>query len=208
MLLVVEYWLDAAAAVLGVFATIVAIYTAFRLLENDRRKSLVLSAAHQPDVVPSAQRAQAFSVVRNQPTRWARSTDTSSLSTPQVSRPTGSKQSAPPSQPYLVVDRALQIGQQQLRLTLRNSGSLLTFEGFETGEFNEMELAYTPPVYREKESFAQGSALNFTMTSSQLDRATYHFFVIFSDQDGKRYRQEVAGMGMEAPIIENPSVHS
>lgn len=201
-LFLLNYWLDAIAAALGVFATLVGIYTAFRLMEEEQ-PTLTLATSDASSAQPGGEGAKAFSAAK------PRGTTPRPLPAPSGHVPlpmpaqsgTASRLSAP-MPPGLSVDRVRRLGDERLRLTLRNTGGTLTFCDLDFGEFNEMEVDYTPPVYRDKESFAQGSALNFTLHSEQLERATYHFFVIFEDEAGQRYRQEVAGMGVEPPIIE------
>jgi hypothetical protein len=204
---ILDYWLDTTAAALGVVATLVGIYTAFRLLDR-RQPMLEMAGGPSFSAVVPEEKAMAFSVVK------PKTPAPQSLSREVL--PTAASQSGlhPSHQaqtqlaelmpPELSADGLRSLGEDRLRLTLRNAGQTLAFQRFEPGEFNEMEVNYTPPVYREKETFARGSALNFTLQSSQLERATYHFFVVFKDEAGHTYRQEVAGMGAENPIIERP----
>ena len=44
--------------------------------------------------------------------------------------------------------------------------------------------------------------MNFVLKGSDLEMATYHFTIFFKDKEGNPYKQEVAGMGSEHPIIE------
>lgn len=208
MLFLLDYWLDTIAAALGVIATFVGIYTAFRLMGHDRPALATEPITSTPQGSVD-ERAMAFSVAKPKQVN-SRAVAVEAQPTlvsvgPATAKETKSRALvAEILPPELHVDRLRSVGSDRLRLTLRNGGSTLVFQSFELGEFNEMEVTYTPPVYREKESFARGSALNFTLQSHQLERATYHFFVIFKDEAGHTYRQEVAGMGAEPPIIETP----
>ncbi len=208
MLFLLDYWLDTIAAALGVIATLVGIHTAFRLMDHNR-SALATEPVVSTPPGSGHEGAMAFSVAKPKPITSRAMAVEAQPSLVSVGSATAkeTKSEALVAEilpPELHVDRLRHVGSDCLRLTLRNRGSTLSFQAFELGEFNEMEVTYTPPVYREKESFARGSALNFTLQSHQLERATYHFFVIFEDEAGQIYRQEVAGMGAEPPIIETP----
>jgi hypothetical protein len=207
ILFILDYWLDTIAAALGVVATFVGIYTAFKLMESDQPTFVADEGTSVPSLAPE-ERAMAFSVAKprastTHPTAIEWRTE-GQQAQPNASPRTPAQQSAELLPPRLDVDKVRALGSERLRLTLRNNGGTMIFQDVKVGEFNEMEVAYTPPIYREKESFAQGSALNFTLQCQQMERGTYHFFVAFRDDEGQLYQQEIAGLGTEPPIIEQP----
>ncbi|RMG56681.1 MAG: hypothetical protein D6722_26055 [Bacteroidetes bacterium] len=96
------------------------------------------------------------------------------------------------------------VAPNRLRLSLRNEGDTLCYERVEPEAFNELSVTYDPAVFRGEERYAQGTALTFSLSGPEASRKSYHFQLFFSTLDGQRYRQEVAGVGQEAPILEPP----
>lgn len=204
LLSLTETWLDILAAMLGVLSTLVAVRTAIRLLEWSERESLAPSST----LSLSQRRGE-----------WIGAP----VTTPQPSlvlagRPFDAPESLPPILPPqssaprpssaplgLAFKRIKGLGSQQIRLSLRNQGGKLHFLRVEPGPYQEVEVTYTPPVFREKETYTCGTALNFTLRGHDIDLKTYQFWVFFQDEKGQTFKQEIMGLGLELPLVEPPA---
>ncbi len=206
LLSVAESWLDVLAAIIGVVSTIVGVYTAIRLVEwqeptlSQQSSTAVYRKASAPMSAPLAASAAAAAA------------SSSALRRPDV-RPHGAKESAAPAavaaaptpdSPWLALKQLRKVSDDCLRLTLRNDGDTLIFAVLQPGTHHEMEAIYDPPVFREKESYARGSALNIALQHPVIEQATYQFWVHYRDLAGQSYRQEIVGMGTDRPIVEPP----
>ena len=97
-----------------------------------------------------------------------------------------------------------QLTDTDLRLALEVTGGTLIYLDLELGKWNELAVKYSPPIFREEESYAHGTRLAFEITGPELMFRTYQFSILYQDPSGQTYRQEVGGMGLEAPILEAP----
>jgi hypothetical protein len=116
----------------------------------------------------------------------------------------------PPKQivPPKLVAKSLQLQTPQtLLLTLRNDGYTLFYQRFETGPNNELNVCYEPPETSVKlimDEYQQGDYLAFSMSGSHVISQTFQFFLIYGDMDGHLYRQEIAGIGKDFPLLGTP----
>jgi hypothetical protein len=106
--------------------------------------------------------------------------------------------------PRLSIGAIALVAPNRLRLSLRNDGPTLRYERLEPEAFNELAVTYDPPIFREEERYATGTALTFSLSGPEAARKSYHFQLFFQTLEGEPYRQEVAGVGQEPPILEKP----
>jgi hypothetical protein len=100
--------------------------------------------------------------------------------------------------------KVTQLSDTDVRLALEVSGGTLIYLDLEPGKWNELAVTYSPPIFREEESYAPGTRLAFEISGPELMYRTYQFSILYQDQSGQAYRQEIGGMGLEAPILEVP----
>lgn len=96
---------------------------------------------------------------------------------------------------------------QTLLLTLRNDGYTLFYQRFETGPNNELNICYEPPESSVKlimDEYQQGDYLAFSMSGTHVISQTFQFFIVYGDMEGYLYRQEIAGIGKDYPLLGTP----
>lgn len=180
-----ETWIDLFIAGIGMLAGVVGIWLGLRYLSARAKDT-------PPEEVPAT---------RPKPPQ-APVSPPSPSPIPRPGPPPAS--SSPPQATWLQAEAVTLTSPGQMRLSLRNVGPSLLYERLQPGEFNELTVTYDPPIFREEERYAQGTSLTFNLAGPEPQRKTYHFQVFFQGLDGHHYRQEVAGVGQDPPILEAP----
>lgn len=193
LLILSESWLDLAAIVLGGFSTVVCVIMGIRLLEwSDLKPDL--TGWNQPGLIPQllTNTGEGLSTVR--------------ISVANTQSWLESKEvvAAPVKRTGLSFKRIKQLGTNEVRISLKVESPQFQYQRMEAGPYNELEVSYTPPVFRQKEIFSKGAALNFSIKGADLSSATYQFWVYFQDEIGNSFKQEVMGLGTETPLFEAP----
>ncbi|MEO1448703.1 MAG: hypothetical protein AAFV07_04200 [Bacteroidota bacterium] len=214
-----ELWLDIGVAALGAIAGIVGVWMAWRLMRPDDNADISLASLAQSK--PVNVNKAAVTVKQTAPV----ATPPTVAKAPAKKKPAKSPQAKPgpspktevfqsnfkvPSreasrkQPALKVLRIQHFSPEEIRIVLQNTGGTLIFLELITAEFNEVEIAYSPPIFRDEERYVQGTSMHIGIKGKNLEDRTYHFSIRFIDLEGNQFKQEVAGMGLEKPIVEKP----
>ncbi|MEO0468850.1 MAG: hypothetical protein AAF206_04450 [Bacteroidota bacterium] len=106
--------------------------------------------------------------------------------------------------PFLKPDRLILVAPNVLSLTLTNKGGDLVFEKIKPGPNNELQITFEPLNGRSdgKSIMSPGSNLNISIKGEQVIYKTYQFVIEYRDLKGQMYRQQIAGMGKEYPIVD------
>lgn len=201
---VTEPILDQLAAIIGIFMFLVAVYVFIKLLTQPRqakqdlveeRNEQPISSEEKKAPIPKAQLQPELVMAKSFALAGSSSQDHAPAPRP---RPVQTKQ--PPQLAFSKISRS---GSNLIRLTLTNVGTDMRFEQVRPDKFNEIDVSFQSKAmiggaYKSK------SSMNFLLKGQNLDFATYHFKVFYRDQKGRRYVQEIAGLGDEVPIVEPP----
>ncbi len=203
LLTIAEIWLDILAAILGVLSTIIGVVTAIRLLEwqdvpEVSGQSVVLRSRYpKRESLPRKLQFAATSPTQGnhhyEPNFHLQELNPILVSTADI--------------PGLALKGIENPSLGRLRIALQNLGDTIHFHSLETGPHNEAKVEYAPPVFRSKETYAKGTSLNVKVSSPELQHITFQFWVHFTDQSGKHYRQEIMGMGTDQVIVDPPQVY-
>ena len=111
----------------------------------------------------------------------------------------------PAKTPFLKPDRLILVAPNVLSLTLINQGGNLVFEKITPGPNNELQVSFEPINGRSdgKSVMPTGSNLRISIKGEQVIYKTYQFVIEYRDLKGQMYRQQIAGMGKEYPIVED-----
>lgn len=207
-----ETLLDIGVAILGALAGIIGVWMAWRLMRPDEDvKPSLSNLASAPPVQESAplQVIKPAAVPAKPATTAPLPKATKKQLAPAQTEVFAPKLKAPAKegtqgQPILKVHRVQRFSPEEIRIVLQNAGSTLIFLELISAEFNEVEIAYAPPIFRDEERYVQGTSMHISLKGKELQNRTYHFSIRFIDLEGNQYKQEVAGMGLENPIIEAP----
>ncbi|MEL6671985.1 MAG: hypothetical protein AAFR61_07320 [Bacteroidota bacterium] len=111
--------------------------------------------------------------------------------------------------PFLITEDLILRAGNTLLLRMRNEGSTLYYQRLGQGKDCEVKVTYQPMARNVsflQEDYPYGSTLSFLLTGTDLEKQTYEFEVFFSDKTGKLFRQKVAGMGKEVPLLDAPEM--
>ena len=187
-----EPLLDSMAAAMGVLGALIAFLVAIRQLRQQAKKPSFALATDYGNIT-----------FRETNTPWE--SPKTSFSPEETDAPVVEHEEVAGltlTPPALKFQRVVWTQDQGLKLTLQNTGSTLSFERIVTEKYNELQIQYQQPLFTHRAVYAPYTSMNFVMKGSDLEMATYHFTIFFKDKDGNPYKQEVAGMGSENPIIE------
>jgi len=209
---VTEPLLDQLAAIIGIFMFLVAAYVFIKLLtqprspKEDHRDSEALAPKAQEISSPSIPKAKAEPVMAHSfsfPISGAETPVSGSQAAPRPQPSTPRQIPSIGEPPKLAFGKITRSGNNLIRLTLTNIGSDMKFERVCPDKFNEIDVSYQSRA-RLGTSYGSQASMNFLLKGSDLDYHTYHFKVFYKDKSGKRYVQEIAGLGDEVPIVEAP----
>ncbi|MEL6699394.1 MAG: hypothetical protein AAFV78_12470 [Bacteroidota bacterium] len=187
-----EPLLDSMAAAMGVLGALIAFLVAIRQLRQQAKKPSFALATDYGNIT-----------FRETNTQWE--SPKASFSPEEREVPVAEPEEAVGltlTPPALKFQRIAWTQDQGLKLTLQNTGSTLSFERMATEKYNELQIQYQQPLFTHRAVYAPYTSMNFVLKGSDLEMATYHFTIFFKDKEGNPYKQEVAGMGSEHPIIE------
>ncbi|WNJ16504.1 hypothetical protein [Pontibacter sp. G13] len=127
---------------------------------------------------------------------------------PEPAKPTSSKGDSSSTQslrvPNLKPTRKKKTASDRMRIGLTNMGSTLIYLRHEMLDGNELKVEYTPAVFRKEERYAYGTSLVFTLSGAPIEKSKYAFRIVFQDQAGNQYGQEIQGTGEKVPAMHPP----
>jgi hypothetical protein len=189
-----EIWLDLLVIGIGLIATLAIVWV---LLRQSRQ---IAQLPEEPVAVPAPPApAAAPRVAYPQEERVAtRQYAAYQLDAPAPLLP--ALQQAWVSPPRLEAVELVLLSADELRLSLQNQGGELYLLSFDPADHNEVVIH----IEENQRRYPEGAALRFRLIGRRIVTRTYQFLVHYSDAAGQLYRQEIAGMGREKPILEAP----
>ncbi|MEL6845258.1 MAG: hypothetical protein AAFP02_18795 [Bacteroidota bacterium] len=105
--------------------------------------------------------------------------------------------------PYLKAVRLQLKSESELQLILQNQTDTIQLEKVEAGENNELTVAFAPPL-TQKTAHVYGpqKEISLQLRGDKVIFKTYEFWLYFKNSKGQRFRQQIAGLGKEYPIVE------
>lgn len=95
-------------------------------------------------------------------------------------------------------------GADKILLQLQNQGDTLLIDRIQTGSNNELLVESDPPLRSPKgHKYGPNTKLNLLLKGDKVIFKTYQFWVYYRNREGQQFRQQVAGLGREFPIIES-----
>ncbi len=98
-------------------------------------------------------------------------------------------------------------GADKILLQLENQGKTLLLDEIRTGDNNELEILVEPPLKASgAHIYGPKSRLSLILKGEKVIFKTYDFSLLYHNHDGQVFRQKIAGLGNEFPIIEAPEI--
>ncbi|MCI4668607.1 MAG: hypothetical protein MRZ79_10775 [Bacteroidia bacterium] len=194
--------LDQLAAIIGIFMFLVAAYVFIKLLTQPKaqKRAETVETPEEEELFPEKKPAIPKAQMQPEPVmarsfgQFAASSAATQVQTAPIS---------PSIPPELAFSKVSKSGSNLIRLSLINVGSDMRFEQVRPDKFNEVDVTFQSKAMLGS-NYKSKSAMNFLLKGQNLDYATYHFKVYFKDRRGRRFMQEIAGLGDEVPIVEAP----
>lgn len=105
--------------------------------------------------------------------------------------------------PYLKAIRLQLKSENELQLILQNQNGTINLEKVEVGENNELAVVFEP-LLTQKAAHVYGpqKEISLLLKGEKVIFKTYEFWLYFKNSQGQRFRQQIAGLGKEYPIVE------
>lgn len=105
--------------------------------------------------------------------------------------------------PYLKAIRLQLKSENELQLILQNQNGTINLEKVEVGENNELAVVFEPSL-TQKAAHVYGpqKEVSLLLKGEKVIFKTYEFWLYFKNSQGQRFRQQIAGLGKEYPIVE------
>ena len=105
--------------------------------------------------------------------------------------------------PYLKAIRLQLKSESELQLILQNQNGTINLEKVEVGENNELAVVFEP-LLTQKAAHVYGpqKEISLLLKGEKVIFKTYEFWLYFKNSQGQRFRQQIAGLGKEYPIVE------
>jgi len=91
----------------------------------------------------------------------------------------------------------------RIHLRLKNTGKRFRYQGLSIQADNEIRVEISEQL-KYNQYVEHGDEITFLLMGTSPGHRTYHFRVIFSDEQGNTYSQGVAGWGMIHTLLEEP----
>ncbi len=96
-----------------------------------------------------------------------------------------------------------ELAPSKIHLRLKNSGKRFRYQGLSIQADNEIQVVICEKL-KYNQCVEHGDEIIFLLRGTDPSHRTYHFRVIFSDEQGNTYSQGVAGWGMIHALLEDP----
>lgn len=106
-------------------------------------------------------------------------------------------------QPYLKAIRLQLKSESELQLILQNQSGTIHLEKVEVGENNELAVLFEPSLLQKAAHvYGPHQEISLLLKGEKVIFKTYEFWLYFKNSQGQRFRQQIAGLGKEYPIVE------
>ncbi|MEM6346532.1 MAG: hypothetical protein AAF927_21775 [Bacteroidota bacterium] len=105
--------------------------------------------------------------------------------------------------PHLKAIRLQLKTENELQLILQNQSGTIHLDKVEVGENNELAVVFEPSL-TQKTAHVYGpqQEISLHLKGEKVIFKTYEFWLYFKNSQGQRFRQQIAGLGKEYPIVE------
>lgn len=196
-LAITESWLDYLGGTIAIFATMLAVAIGIReWLEMRKRRPIgqFTPAFAQVDAVWEKPRAKysAREVYRQQKASVESAVvfPSETLKEPQAAN--------------FVFQQVQKEGTDIATLSFLNKGGEFNLEKVQMGKFNELAIERMKHASASSAHVAAVDSLQFRLKGDDLENRTYQFILWYRDLSGRRYQQEISGLGTELPIMDQP----
>ena len=105
--------------------------------------------------------------------------------------------------PYLKAIRLQLKSESELQLILQNQNGTINLEKVEVGENNELAVVFEPSLTQKAAHvYSPQQEISLHLKGEKVIFKTYEFWLYFKNSQGQRFRQQIAGLGKEYPIVE------
>ncbi|MEL7533794.1 MAG: hypothetical protein AAFN10_20945 [Bacteroidota bacterium] len=109
--------------------------------------------------------------------------------------------------PYLKAIRLQLKSESELQLILQNQNGTINLEKVEVGENNELAVVFEPSLTQKAAHvYSPQQEISLHLKGEKVIFKTYEFWLYFKNSQGQRFRQQIAGLGKEYPIVEKAQV--
>jgi len=127
---------------------------------------------------------------------------------PPLSQKKADNKSIYPS-PELIPEKLTLRSAASINLMLKVKGNKLVYRKIRQGSYNELKIQYHPQpgankADTKKNEYPTGNSLVFSINGENVTSKTYQFTVYYGDTKGNIYSQQIAGLGKEFPIVDQP----